>query len=92
MAVASIVSVAPYPFLLMIDEPLAGLDAHGIARVFDLMREARKKGIALLISEHRKEIFDFDFDSVLRLPYNLDEVPILTHTLIRWKHNRSSTK
>jgi ABC-type multidrug transport system ATPase subunit len=68
MATASI-GVEPYPFLVMLDEPLAGLDSEGIARVLELMREARARGIALMISEHRQEILEFSFDFVLKLPY-----------------------
>lgn len=76
IATASI-GVEPYPLLVMLDEPLAGLDSGGIASVLGLMREARERGIALLISEHRNEIFNFDFDSVLHLPYrpNADSTP-----------------
>jgi ABC-type multidrug transport system ATPase subunit len=68
MAVSSL-SVEPYPFVVMLDEPLAGLDETGIARVLELMQEARARGIGLLVSEHRREIFNFSFDSALRLPY-----------------------
>lgn len=67
---ASSLGIGPHPFVVMLDEPLAGLDDKGIAKVLELMHEARNHGIALLVSEHRKEIFSFDFDSVLRLPYN----------------------
>jgi ABC-type multidrug transport system ATPase subunit len=58
MATASI-GVEPYPFLVMLDEPLAGLDSEGIARVLELMSEARARGIALMVSEHRQEILKF---------------------------------
>lgn len=67
---ASSLSIRPHPFVVMLDEPLAGLDDKGIAKVLELMHQARNHGIALLVSEHRKEIFSFNFDSVLRLPYN----------------------
>lgn len=69
MAVSSL-GVEPHPFVVMLDEPLAGLDEVGIGRVLGLMREANERGIALLVSEHRRDIFNFDFDAVLHLPYN----------------------
>lgn len=86
MATASI-GVEPYPFLVMLDEPLAGLDSEGIARVLEMMREARARGIALMVSEHRQEILEFAFDDVLKLPYIPNAVdqagPIQSHKEVR---------
>lgn len=69
MMALSSMSLYPYPELVMLDEPLAGLDRQGIARTLDLMQAARDRGIALLVSEHRTEISSLGFDQVLRLPY-----------------------
>jgi ABC-type multidrug transport system ATPase subunit len=69
IVVAASMTVKPFPFLVMVDEPLAGLDAGGVERVLDLLRAAREHGIALLVSEHRPEIAGLKFDQVLRLPY-----------------------
>ena len=84
MAAASI-GIKPYPVLVMLDEPLAGLDAEGVTRVLALISKARELGIALLVSEHRKEILSFEFDSVLRLPYrpDLDVTPSASRSVQR---------
>jgi len=75
LALAASLCVPPYPILAMIDEPLAGLDANGIERVLYLLSEARDRGMALLISEHRPEISGLDFDGHIRLPYRPNSDP-----------------
>jgi peptide/nickel transport system ATP-binding protein len=44
--------------LIILDEPLNGLDFKGVTRVLDLLEEKRKQGNALLLISHNEEIFD----------------------------------
>ncbi len=41
------------PELLVLDEPLSGLDALGVVTMLDLFRRLREDGITLLLSTHR---------------------------------------
>jgi len=41
------------PELLVLDEPLSGLDTMGVRRMLDLFRELRNEGMTLLLSSHR---------------------------------------
>jgi ATPase components of various ABC-type transport systems, contain duplicated ATPase len=44
--------------LIILDEPLNGLDFLGVKRVLNLIEEKRKAGGALLLISHNEEIFD----------------------------------
>ena len=44
--------------LIILDEPLNGLDFLGVKRVLGLLEEKRKSGGALLLISHNEEIFD----------------------------------
>lgn len=44
--------------LIVLDEPLNGLDFLGVKRVLNLLEEKRKAGGALLLISHNEEIFD----------------------------------
>ncbi|MGW2058073.1 sugar ABC transporter ATP-binding protein [Streptomyces sp. NPDC001840] len=45
--------------LIILDEPTAQLDARGIQRLFDKLRELRSQGVAFLfISHHLQEVYD----------------------------------
>jgi peptide/nickel transport system ATP-binding protein len=44
--------------LIILDEPLNGLDFRGVTRVLGLLEEKRKSGSALLLISHNEEIFD----------------------------------
>jgi peptide/nickel transport system ATP-binding protein len=44
--------------LIILDEPLNGLDFLGVKRVLGLLEEKRKAGGALLLISHNEEIFD----------------------------------
>jgi ABC-type glutathione transport system ATPase component len=44
--------------LIILDEPLSALDFESIDRVLVLMREARKRGQAMLLISHNEDIFD----------------------------------
>ncbi len=41
------------PDLLVLDEPFTGLDQHSIALLQELLREARDRGAAILLSSHQ---------------------------------------
>ncbi|MFF3937093.1 sugar ABC transporter ATP-binding protein [Streptomyces phaeofaciens] len=44
---------------IVLDEPTAKLDARGIARLFDKLRDLRQQGVAFLfISHHLQEVYD----------------------------------
>lgn len=44
--------------LIILDEPLNGLDFVSIKKVFDILEKKRKNGSALLLISHNEEIFD----------------------------------
>jgi peptide/nickel transport system ATP-binding protein len=44
--------------LIILDEPLNGLDFKGVTRVLNLLEEKRAKGGAFLLISHNEEIFD----------------------------------
>jgi energy-coupling factor transport system ATP-binding protein len=44
--------------LIILDEPLNGLDFRGVTRVLGLLEEKRRSGSALLLISHNEEIFD----------------------------------
>ena len=44
--------------LIILDEPLNGLDFKGVTRVLGLLEEKRRSGGALLLISHNEEIFD----------------------------------
>ncbi len=44
--------------LIVLDEPLNGLDFRGVTRVLGVLEEKRKNGKALLLISHNEEIFD----------------------------------
>jgi ABC-type dipeptide/oligopeptide/nickel transport system ATPase subunit len=44
--------------LVILDEPLNGLDFTGVRRVLDLLEQKRSSGAALLLISHNEEIFD----------------------------------
>jgi ABC-type multidrug transport system ATPase subunit len=55
------------PFSLLIaDEPFDGLDPPSRTALFDLLREARQGGAAVIVSTHRGDVVDFS-DRCLRL-------------------------
>jgi ABC-type dipeptide/oligopeptide/nickel transport system ATPase subunit len=44
--------------LIILDEPLNGLDFVSVKKVFDILEEKRRSGSALLLISHNEEIFD----------------------------------
>ncbi|WP_454300623.1 ABC transporter ATP-binding protein [Salana multivorans] len=49
------VALCPQPDLLFLDEPSAGLDPHGRREVWDLVRERRSAGSAVVLTTHLLE-------------------------------------
>jgi ABC-type dipeptide/oligopeptide/nickel transport system ATPase subunit len=46
------------PALIILDEPLNGLDFDSVRKVISLLEEKRRAGSALLMISHNEEIFD----------------------------------
>jgi putative ABC transport system ATP-binding protein len=44
--------------LIILDEPLNGLDFESSIRVLDLLRERQQRGNSILVISHNEEIFD----------------------------------
>jgi ABC-type glutathione transport system ATPase component len=57
--------------LVILDEPLNGLDFHSITRVLAMLERKRREGAALLMISHNEEIFDALVDT--RCVYHLVE-------------------
>jgi peptide/nickel transport system ATP-binding protein len=47
-----------HPDLIILDEPLNGLDFDSVRKIIDLLEEKRKAGSALLMISHNEEIFN----------------------------------
>jgi ABC-type glutathione transport system ATPase component len=52
-----------HPDLIILDEPLNGLDFDSVRKVIDILEEKRKAGSALLMISHNEEIFDALIDA-----------------------------
>lgn len=53
------------PMAILLDEPLAGLDPHGIRKVRDAIRARAEGGAAVIISSHLLELVEAMCDSIL---------------------------
>jgi peptide/nickel transport system ATP-binding protein len=51
-------SMILHPDLIILDEPLNGLDFESVRKIIDMLDEKRKQGSALLMISHNEEIFD----------------------------------
>lgn len=58
-------AVLPRPRLILLDEPMVGLDPRGIKELKEIVRELREEGCSLLISTHIldsvQDIWDYAF-------------------------------
>jgi heme exporter protein A len=62
------------PALLVLDEPLSGLDQEGRGRVWEMLADARERGVMVLLSTH-----------VLDLPYQMvDQVVVMRRGRVRF--------
>ena len=56
------------PDLLILDEPLRGLDDSSREIVMKLLKEAKKRGALFLMASHSTEIKDGLFDHIIQFP------------------------
>jgi len=56
-------TVILHPLLIVLDEPLNGLDFDSVRKIIAMLDEKRKAGAALLLISHNEEIFDTIVDS-----------------------------
>ena len=57
-------ALLPKPQVIIFDEPLSGLDPHGIKELEDCVRDLHKDGISMLISTHMIDTAPDKWDSV----------------------------
>jgi ABC-type multidrug transport system ATPase subunit len=56
-------ALLPKPKAAILDEPLVGLDPHGIRELKELLRELKSSGCSLLVSTHMIESVEDDWDT-----------------------------
>jgi ABC-type multidrug transport system ATPase subunit len=56
-------ALLPQPKAVILDEPLVGLDPHGIRELKSVLRELKESGHALLVSTHMIESVEDDWDT-----------------------------
>lgn len=69
LAIAASVAGSVLPRALLVDEPLAGLDAQGIDEILTVLSQVRERGVALVVAEHRVQIERLDFSEQIALPF-----------------------
>lgn len=55
------------PEILLLDEPMNGLDNHGVADMRKLFLEMRNQGKVILLASHNKEDIEFLCDDVFTM-------------------------
>lgn len=58
-------ALLPRPKVLMLDEPLVGLDPHAIKELKQMLQELRNEGCAILVSTHMLDSVDEFWDKAL---------------------------
>ncbi|MCQ2972752.1 MAG: ATP-binding cassette domain-containing protein [archaeon] len=59
--------VAMRPEIMILDEPTAGLDPHGVIQVLDILENLNKEGMSIVISSHDVEIITEFADRIILL-------------------------
>ena len=57
-------ALLPKPQVIIFDEPLSGLDPHGIKELEDCVRDLHKSGVSMLISTHMIDTVEDNWDLV----------------------------
>lgn len=55
------------PAILILDEPMNGLDNHGVAEIRDLLLSLKKQGKTIIIASHNKEDIEILCDTVVEM-------------------------
>lgn len=55
------------PHILIFDEPMNGLDAHGVEDIRNLLLDLKKQGVTMLLASHNKEDIEILCDSVYEM-------------------------
>ena len=55
------------PNILIFDEPMNGLDAHGVEDIRKLLLDLKKQGVTMLLASHNKEDIDILCDRVYEM-------------------------
>ncbi|PXV88359.1 ABC-2 type transport system ATP-binding protein [Lachnotalea glycerini] len=55
------------PAILILDEPMNGLDNHGVAEIRDLLLSLKKQGKTIIITSHNKEDIEILCDTVVEM-------------------------
>ena len=65
------------PPLLLLDEPMNGLDKHGVVEIRKLLRELNEEGITIIMSSHYMEDIEELCDTVTEMDQGkiVEEMP-----------------
>lgn len=55
------------PHIIIFDEPMNGLDAHGVEDVRKLLLDLKKQGVTMLLASHNKEDIEILCDKVYKM-------------------------
>ena len=55
------------PHILIFDEPMNGLDAHGVEDIRKLLLDLKKQGVTMLLASHNKEDIQLLCDKVYEM-------------------------
>ena len=62
-------AIMEMPRILILDEPMNGLDNHSVALVRDMLKELARGGTTILLASHNSEDIDDLCDTVIRMDY-----------------------
>lgn len=68
-----------HPDILLLDEPLSGLDNDGVKEMHQLLLKQKEEGRLLIVASHSKEDIDVLCDEI----FFFDKGKIIAHTVVR---------
>ena len=60
-------AIMEHPPLLILDEPMNGLDKHGVEEIRELLRELNRDGTTIILSSHYAEDIEALCDTVCEM-------------------------
>lgn len=61
------IAIMENPELLLLDEPITGLDPQGVEEIHELLQGLNKKGVTILLTSHSKEEVNLLCDAVYQM-------------------------